>query len=122
MAFRSPTGVSDNVAHAHSASRGTRKRRSAFLDLQSALSQVQVVRQNIDVNTEALKQTRERFEASVSLSANVVQAQESLASANLDYINSLFAHNLAKLSLARALGDPLVRIPEFLSVQMNPDR
>jgi outer membrane protein TolC len=34
----------------------------------------------------------------------VVQAEQSLASANDQYITSLYDHNLAKLSLARALG------------------
>jgi len=33
----------------------------------------------------------------------VVQAQQTVASAQLDLIDSVFAHNLAKLSLARAL-------------------
>ena len=34
----------------------------------------------------------------------VVQSQDSVAGADLDYINSVFAHNLAKLALARAVG------------------
>jgi outer membrane protein TolC len=34
----------------------------------------------------------------------VVQSEQSLASANDQYITSLYSHNLAKLALARALG------------------
>src|SRR5207249_2440054 len=34
----------------------------------------------------------------------VVQAQESVAAANENYISSLYAHNLAKIELARAIG------------------
>jgi hypothetical protein len=34
-----------------------------------------------------------------------VQAQESVATAEQDYIASLYAHYLAKLSVARAIGD-----------------
>jgi outer membrane protein TolC len=94
--------------------------RSAFLDLQASASQVQVAQQNIDLMAESLRQTRERFEAGVSQNVDVVQSQESVASTNLDYINSVFAHNLAKLSLARALGDPLDKIAQFLSVQPKP--
>jgi outer membrane protein TolC len=40
----------------------------------------------------------------VASSVELVQAQEALATAELDYINTVFAHNLAKLSLARAMG------------------
>ena len=34
----------------------------------------------------------------------VVQAQEAVAGATDSYLSALYAHNLAKLSLARALG------------------
>ncbi|HYB22017.1 MAG TPA: TolC family protein, partial [Thermodesulfobacteriota bacterium] len=35
--------------------------------------------------------TRQRFEAGISDNVEVVRAQESLAAAELDYINSVFA-------------------------------
>jgi len=35
----------------------------------------------------------------------VVQAQQQVASADSDYISSLFSYQLAKLSLARAMGE-----------------
>ena len=44
----------------------------------------------------------------------VVQAQQTVASAQLDLIDSVFAHNLAKLSLARALGQASDRIASLL--------
>ena len=44
----------------------------------------------------------------------VTQAQESVASAELDYINSVFAHNVAKLSLARAIGNAPQSLRLFL--------
>src|SRR5579872_1947583 len=78
--------------------------RDAYLDLQAASSQVEVAQRNIQVSKETLDLTRQRFEAGVTNNVEVVQAQESLAGADLDYINSVFAHNLAKLSLARAMG------------------
>jgi len=34
----------------------------------------------------------------------VVEAQEAVATANENYISSLYAHNLAKVSLATAIG------------------
>jgi len=42
----------------------------------------------------------------------LTQAQASLASADLDYINSVFAHNLAKLSLGRATGTLATTLPQ----------
>ncbi len=94
--------------------------RSAYLDLQSAASQVDVAQQNIAVMQETLRQTRQRFEAGVSENVEVVQSQESVAGANLDYINSVFAHNLAKVSLARALGESADKLEQFLSIQPRP--
>jgi outer membrane protein TolC len=50
----------------------------------------------------------------------VVQAQQTLASAQLDWINSIFAHNLAKLSLARSLGHAAEQIPALLNAKAAP--
>ncbi|MGA3328061.1 MAG: TolC family protein [Terriglobia bacterium] len=91
--------------------------RTAYLDMVAAANQVEVARQNLDVNHENLGQTRIKFEAGVSTNAEVVQSQESVSSAQLDYIDSIFAHNLAKLSLARALGGAADKLTQFLNVQ-----
>ena len=88
--------------------------RNAYLDLQAAASQVQVAIQNLDVTRQTLAQERQRFEAGVSNDVVVTQAQESVASAELDYINSVFAHNVAKLSLARAIGNAPQSLHQFL--------
>jgi hypothetical protein len=40
-----------------------------------------------------------------------------VAGAELDYINSVFAHNLAKLSLARAIGGAAENLAQFLKLQ-----
>jgi len=78
--------------------------RSAFLDLQSASDQVAVAQSSVQLAGEQLTQARDRFAAGVADTIEVVQAEEALATANANYINSVFAHNLAKLSLARAVG------------------
>ena len=44
----------------------------------------------------------------------MVQAQDAVATAELDYINSVFAHNVAKLSLARAIGAATEQFGDFL--------
>jgi outer membrane protein TolC len=91
--------------------------RNAFLDLQTAISQVEVARQNLDVTRETLTLTRQRFDAGITDSVEVSQAQASVASAELDYINSVFAHNVAKLSLARAEGGSAESLQRYLKLQ-----
>src|SRR5436309_5639026 len=78
--------------------------RNAWPDLQAATTQVQVAMKNRDVTQENLRLTRQRYEAGVTDNVEVVQAQDAVAASDLDYINGVFAHNVAKLSLARAIG------------------
>jgi outer membrane protein TolC len=88
--------------------------RSAFLDLASAAQQVEVALSSVRLATEQLRQAQDRFAAGVANNIEVVQAQESLALSNENYISSLLSHNLAKLSLARALGAAETSVREFL--------
>jgi outer membrane protein TolC len=76
----------------------------SLLDLQSAAKLVEASRSNVDLTTEALKEAQDRYAAGVDDNLAVSQAQSSLAQANDQYVSSLYQHNLAKLSLARALG------------------
>jgi outer membrane protein TolC len=91
--------------------------REAFLDMEAAGGQVEVGVTNLRVTKDTLDLTRQRFDAGVTDNVEVVQAQESVAGAELDYINSVFAHNLAKLSLARAMGGAAESLPQFLKLQ-----
>ncbi len=90
--------------------------RNAYLDLQAATSQVDLAQQNITLSQQTLGQMRTRLEAGVSNNVEVVQSQETVSSAQLDYINSVFAHNIAKLSLARAIGNAADSLAQFLSL------
>jgi len=78
--------------------------RTALLNLQSSADQVAVARSNIDLANETLAQSRDRFTAGVTDTVEVVQSQEAVASANEQYISSLYNYNFAKISLARAIG------------------
>jgi outer membrane protein TolC len=91
--------------------------RNAYLDLQAAASQVEVAQKNLEVNQETLALTKQRFEAGVSDNLAVVQSQDAVAGAQLDYINSVFAHNIAKLAIARAIGRATEDWPRFLTVK-----
>ena len=78
--------------------------RDALLDIQSAQQQVEVARSSVDLANEELKEAQERYVNGVSDNLGVSQAQQSVAQANDQYVTSLYRHNVAKLSLARALG------------------
>ncbi len=91
--------------------------RNAFLDMQAATSQVEVSRRNLDVTKETLDLTRQRFDAGITNSLEVSQAQSAVASAELDVINSVFAHNVAKLSLARTQGNAADSLSGFLKAR-----
>ncbi len=88
--------------------------RTAFLDLKSAADQVEVAKSNIDLANQTLVQAQDRFTAGVTDNIEVVQAQESVATANQSYISSVYAHNLAKLSLAEAVGMAEQAVKEYL--------
>jgi outer membrane protein TolC len=90
--------------------------RSAFLDLQAAASQVEVAQKNLQVTQEAAELTHQKLQAGVSTTVDYTQSQESATNAQLDYINAVFAHNIAKLSLARAMGQAAAALPQFLKL------
>ncbi|MGP8248193.1 MAG: TolC family protein [Bryobacteraceae bacterium] len=94
--------------------------RQVYLDLAATAGQVEVARKNLQVAREALEMSRARMEAGVVNTVEVVQAQQTVASAQLDLIDSVFAHNLAKLSLARALGHAPDQLPNLLKPQTTP--
>jgi outer membrane protein TolC len=78
--------------------------RDALLDIAAAQKQVEVAQSSMDLANEALKEAQERYANGVSDNLAVSQAQQSVAQADNEYVASLYRHNVAKLSLARALG------------------
>lgn len=78
--------------------------RTAFLDLQAAQHSVSVAKENLELAQEGLKEAKDRFEVGLSNALEVVQAQQTAAEAEDNYISSVYAHNLAKLMLIRATG------------------
>ena len=78
--------------------------RDALLDLESAQKQVEVTRSSVDLSKEALSEAQQSYAAGVSDNLAVSQAEQSLAQANEQYVDSLYRHNVAKLTLARSLG------------------
>jgi outer membrane protein TolC len=78
--------------------------RNSILDIQAAAKLVEATRSNLDLANEALSEAQQRFHAGVADNLPVSQAQSQTEQANDQYISALYQHNVAKLSLARALG------------------
>jgi outer membrane protein TolC len=78
--------------------------RTAFYNLKSSSELVAVAQSNIQLASQTLTQAKDRFAAGVADNLEVVQAQESVASAEQSYIASLYSFNSAKIALAQALG------------------
>jgi outer membrane protein TolC len=79
--------------------------RAAFFDLQATGEQLQVATRSRELANQELMQARDRFAAGVANNLEVVQAQESVTTAEEQYINALLGYNVAKAVLARSLGD-----------------
>jgi outer membrane protein TolC len=78
--------------------------RDSILDIQAAEKLVEVAKSNVELAKEALSESQQRYKAGVSDNLAVSQAQQAVAQADEQYVASLYRHNVAKLSLARALG------------------
>lgn len=88
--------------------------RTAFMDVNTAAKQVDVAQSSVGLATEQLQQSRDRLTAGVANTLEVVQSQEALATANSTLISALYAHNVAKASLARAVGMAEQAIKQYL--------
>jgi outer membrane protein TolC len=88
--------------------------RDAILDIQSTEKLVQATKSNVDLAKEALTEAQERFHAGVADTLPVSQALAADEQANDQYISALYQHNVAKLSLARALGVASTNYKDYL--------
>jgi outer membrane protein TolC len=88
--------------------------RNALLDLKSSADQVEVAQSSVDLAEQALTQSQDRFSAGVTDNLEVIQAQEAAAAAHESLISSLYLHNIAKVSFARALGRAEEGVREYL--------
>ena len=79
--------------------------REALLDITATQKLVQVAHSNADLAREVLSEAQQRYASGVSDNLAVTQALGSVAQANNQYVTSLYQHNMAKLNLARALGE-----------------
>jgi outer membrane protein TolC len=78
--------------------------RSSLLDLKAADKSVEIAETNLKLAQQGLKQANDRFDAGVSNSLELIQAEQAVVSAEDNNIASLYGHNLAKLMLIRSTG------------------
>jgi outer membrane protein TolC len=78
--------------------------RSSMLDVESSAELVKVARSNVELATQELSDTRDRFAAGVDDNLPVVRAQATLAAAESRLVGSLYQYNQSKLTLARNTG------------------
>lgn len=88
--------------------------RVAWLDAEASDSSVKVAEQNRTLADRALTQSRDRYENGVTNVLEVVQAQETVALAADNYIDSVYSFDLATVSLARAMGGADTKLKDLL--------
>ena len=88
--------------------------RIAWLDISASDSSAKVAEHNKTLAARALEQSQDRYANGVTNYLEVVQAQEALAAANDNYIDSLYSLSVAKISLARAIGDAQTKLHELM--------
>ena len=88
--------------------------RDSILDIRAAAKLVEATQSNVELAKEALSEAQQRFRAGVADNLPVSQAQSQTEQANDQYISALYQHNVAKLSLARALGIAQTNYKDYL--------
>jgi outer membrane protein TolC len=86
----------------------------SLLDIQSSARLVDSTRSNVELANQALSDAQQRFHAGVADNLPVSQAQSQVEQANDQYISALYQHNVAKLSLARAIGNAPTNYKDYL--------
>jgi outer membrane protein TolC len=78
--------------------------RTAYLNLKAARDRLEVADHALALAKDQMQQAQDRFSAGVANSLEVVEAQSALATADENYISSLYNYNVARGSLSRARG------------------
>jgi outer membrane protein TolC len=87
------------------------------MDVESATAQVAVAKSAVELANQQLAQARDRFKAGVSDSLEVVQSEQAVSEANDNLIGALYQNNVAKATLARAVGSAEKSVKEFLGAK-----
>jgi outer membrane protein TolC len=88
--------------------------RASQLDVETAAQLVKVAQSNVQLASEALSDTRDRYAAGVDDNLPVVEAQAQLENAQSQLIATQFEFNSAKLDLARNTGVVETQYKQYL--------
>jgi outer membrane protein TolC len=89
--------------------------RVAWLDLGASSTNVTVAQSNSELADRAFAQAQDRYANDVTNDLEVVESQEAVAHAHENLVTSLYAFNVAKLALARAIGHAEASLKEFFT-------
>lgn len=78
--------------------------KTALLELEQAEKNIPTAAKAVEQGKENLRTSRERYQAQVTTSTEVLDAQTLLTQAQLNYYRALYGHNLARARIQRALG------------------
>jgi outer membrane protein TolC len=90
--------------------------RNAFLDMQATEEELQTATQARELANQQLTQSRDRFQAGVASSIEIVQAQEAVAVASEQFIDASYGFLMAKAMLAGSLGIAEDEIKRYLGL------
>jgi outer membrane protein TolC len=91
--------------------------RAANLDIQAATEQVRVAQAARDLAQQQLTQAQDRFAAGVANGLEVTQAQEAIATADENYISSVYALNISEAAIGWAIGSAERTIKSFFGAK-----
>lgn len=78
--------------------------RLAIDGVRAADTQVKTAREGLDLANNEVEQARRRYEAGITTSVELTDAQTRLARARDNYVAALYSHNLARVDLTSAMG------------------
>ncbi len=79
--------------------------KQAILNLQETEKRIPAAKKAVEQGEENLRVSNERYEAQVTTSTEVLDAQTQLTQARVNYYSALYDHHLAKAALLRAIGE-----------------
>ncbi|MBN1627053.1 MAG: TolC family protein, partial [Deltaproteobacteria bacterium] len=79
--------------------------KKAILNLEQAEEKIPTAKKAVEQAEENLRVSEQRYKAQVTTSTEVLDAQELLSKARMNYYNALYDHNLARAELLRAIGE-----------------
>jgi outer membrane protein TolC len=91
--------------------------RAANLDIQAANDEVRVAQAARDLAQQQLMQAQDRFAAGVANGLEVTQAQEAVATADENYISSVYALDISEAAIGRAIGSAERTIKSFFGAK-----